>query len=219
MASQPDLLILGLGNPGSKYSGNRHNIGWMVAAALCERRKRPIMPLASNAYVSSVRIAGRLAVVALPTTYMNNSGEAALDLLETYDLKPENILVIFDEYNFPIGKIHLRKGGGDGGHNGVENIIYMLQSEDFYRLRCGIDRNFGEGEMPSYVLSDFEENEIRARDEMISKAADAIEFFFANPPGKALSFINSGRLWKPKDPENDPKEAKSEDISSNNSEK
>lgn len=218
MASKPDLLILGLGNPGSKYSGNRHNIGWMVGAALCERRKRPIMPLARNAYVSSVRIAGRLAVVALPTTYMNNSGEAALDLLETYELEPEHLLVIFDEYNFPVGKIHMRKGGGDGGHNGVENIIYMLQSEDFYRLRCGIDRNFGEGEMPSYVLSDFEESEIPARDEMIAKAVDAIEFFIANPPGKALSFINSGALWKPKETDKAQSDKKSEDISSDNEE-
>ena len=104
-----------------------------------------------------------------------------------------------DEYNFPLGKIHLKKGGGDGGHNGIASIIEELGVQDFYRLRCGIGRNFSEGGLVEYVLSDFKEDEIEQRNVMIQKAIESIELLIEVGPSRAMSMINSGELWEEKE--------------------
>jgi peptidyl-tRNA hydrolase, PTH1 family len=202
-----DWLIIGLGNPGKVYAKNRHNIGWMVASCLIEKYKKPLMTL-NHSYMhsfleipsdekSQIEFIQRI-LVAMPTTYMNNSGEAVLDLLKKYSIPLEKMVVICDEYNFPLGKLHLKLGGGDGGHNGVASVIEALESQNFIRLRCGIGRNFGEGGLVDYVLSNFKKDEINERDIMLDKAIDALEFLIKNGLNKAMSIINSGELWEPK---------------------
>lgn len=201
MSKKVEWLIAGLGNPGNKYAGNRHNIGWMVVTRLAERYKKPVMGMSRIYLQAAMRIDGNLTLAVMPTTYMNNSGEAVKSASELFDIPPEKILVICDEYNFSLGKIHLRQGGGDGGHNGVSSVIDWLDSIDFFRLRCGIDKDFGPGGMVDYVLRDFEEDETESRELMIEKAVDAIECMVRLGPGKAMSKINSGALWKPKEQE------------------
>lgn len=196
MAKSVDWLIVCLGNPGVKYSGNRHNIGWMVAAELCSKHKKPVMKTFAKSYNASLRIAGQLVLVVLPMTYMNASGEAITEILESYDIPVEKIIVVCDEYNFPLGKIHLRQGGSDGGHNGMSSVIEELGSEEFFRLRCGIGKNFPQGGMVDYVLSDFLEQEIEEKNLMVNKAVDSIEYFIQYGKTKAMTYINSEKLWK-----------------------
>ena len=111
--------------------------------------------------------------------------------LYKYKIHPKDMLVIADEYNFPVGKVHLKKVKSDGGHNGVASILRMIKSNEFYLLRCGIDQNFGMNELSDYVLSPFKTDEIQERDAMISRAVAGIKIFLNEEPAKAMSIINS----------------------------
>lgn len=191
-----DWLIVGLGNPGKKYEGNRHNIGYMVAAALCEKHKTEIKKFNSILYNSEIKIAQNQVFVAFPTTYMNNSGEAVRKLAAKFGFAPDKIVLIVDEYNFELGKIHIRQGGSAGGHNGVQSVIEELNAQNFFRLRCGIGKNFPPGGMVDYVLADFNADEIELRNAMIQKAVTALEYLFCNNKDKAMSFINSEKIFE-----------------------
>ncbi len=190
MAAHFDYLIAGLGNPGSKYSETRHNIGWMVAIEYARRHKAEIKTGDILYYESKVRYEGKKALVIIPVTYMNNSGEAVAKAMNKHDIVPGQLVVIADEYNFPVGRVHLKKGGSDGGHNGVYSIIEEINSAEFWRLRCGIGRDFGPGGLVDWVLSVFKPEEDDAKEEMIKKAVSAIDIFISTPPGKAMSLIN-----------------------------
>jgi PTH1 family peptidyl-tRNA hydrolase len=199
MAKKVDWLIVCLGNPGSKYSGNRHNIGWMVGAKICDKYKKPLMKMFGKNYHASLRIAGQLVLVTLPTTFMNSSGEGVVEILENFDIPVDRVVVVCDEYNFPLGKIHLKRGGSDGGHNGIASVIDELDNEDFLRFRCGIGKNFPKGEMVDYVLSDFLDSEIEEKNDMVIKAVEGIEYLIQFGKTKAMTDINSEKLWKKED--------------------
>ncbi|MFN3305637.1 MAG: aminoacyl-tRNA hydrolase [Candidatus Kapaibacteriota bacterium] len=196
MIKNADFLVVGLGNYPEKYLETRHNIGWMVASNFAHKHKGNFIPLAPEFYIASVKFAGKNVLVILPRTYMNNSGIAVKAASERFKIPVENILIICDEYNFPLGKIHLKDTGGDGGHNGVASVIEQLGSNNFLRLRCGIGRNFGENELVDYVLSPFEPAEIPLRDAMINRAVEAIEYLLLTKKSRAMSDINSEKLWK-----------------------
>ncbi len=193
-------LIVGLGNPGERYHNTRHNIGWLVADEFAKRRKIQIAPVSSIYNFAEFKYAGKVAGIVKPTTYMNASGEAVRKLANKYSVPVQNIIVIVDEYNFNVGKIHLKKDGSDGGHNGILSIIEEMQATNFLRLRCGIGKDFGPGGMVEYVLSEFKESESEDLTLMINKACDAIEFIMKNNNiGRSMSAINSETIWKPKE--------------------
>jgi PTH1 family peptidyl-tRNA hydrolase len=196
MAAKFEWLIAGLGNPGDKYAYNRHNIGWMVAAAICRKYKKPVMAWNNLCLQSTLRIDGKLVLVSLPTTYMNNSGEALEFLAAQYHIPAERVIAVTDEYNFPLGRVHLRRGGSDGGHNGIASIIEKLDTSDFYRMRCGIGKDFPAGGLVDYVLSNFRKDETSERDRMIAHAVRSLEHIVKIGPDRAMSDINSGRLWQ-----------------------
>ena len=199
-------LIVGLGNPGSKYANTRHNIGWMVVDALAKKHGKNITTGSYIYNIATVNIKNTELKIVQPTTYMNASGEAVLKLAEMYDIEDDKIVVICDEYNFPVGKIHLRFSGGDGGHNGVASVIEELDSREFFRLRCGIGKDFVSGGMVDYVLSNFREEESEDLEEMIKKSIEALEHLVHTDKGRAMSDVNSGSLWKPKEVKKKPKE-------------
>ncbi len=186
-----DWLIAGLGNPGSRYEKTRHNIGWMVCAELLQRQKATLQPGKGDYYQATLRVRGKSILLILPTTYMNASGTAISKVMGQNELKPENVMIILDEFNFPVGKVHLRLGGSDGGHNGTHSVIQELRTEKFWRMRCGIDKKFGMGELVDYVLREFDTDELTARDAMIRRAADAIELIMKAGVSRAASAINS----------------------------
>lgn len=193
-----DWLIVCLGNPGSKYADTRHNIGFMVGEKLCAAHN--VVPVAGKGdwYQAAVKIRGKGLLVIFPTTYMNNSGEAAIKAMRQYDVQPNQVMIVVDEFNFPCGKVHLKLGGSDGGHNGTSSVIQELKTENFWRLRCGISKNFGMGELVDYVLRPFNPDEIELRDAMITRGVEAIEYVVHAGVARATAAINSGKELFPK---------------------
>lgn len=195
MQRKVDYIVVGLGNPTEEYRQTRHNIGWMVAEAFCRKYNTEITNESKYYFSSNIKIAGKNVIVVFPRTYMNNSGFAVQIVAEKHKVPTSNIIIICDEYNFPLGRLHLKDTGGDGGHNGVASIIEYLKANNFMRLRCGIDKNFGEGELVNYVLSPFSPEELSIRDQMIHRAVEAIEYIIIKGKSRAMSEINSGMLW------------------------
>jgi len=193
---KPDWIVVGLGNPGDKYKNTRHNIGWMVAEEFLKSKGTNFKYKTIAYKYNFIAVNNFKVLVAVPLTYMNNSGVAVKEILNKTNLLVEKLIIILDEYNFPLGKIHVKMAGGDGGHNGMASIIEHLNSSEFIRLRCGIGKNFGPGELIDYVLSDFSPEEIDIKNAMIKTAIEAIEAIIKFGSSKAFSLINSGDLWK-----------------------
>ncbi len=193
-----DWLIVGLGNPGRKYAETRHNIGWMILDKLAAKHSAEFDEAGGRCYLAKFKLKNNNVLLAKPVTYMNNSGQPINWLLKKYALSKENIVAIVDEYNFPVGKLHLKNTGGDGGHNGIASIIDELNFNSFYRLRCGIGNDFGPGEMSDYVLSVFKDSEMEELNIMLEKAISSIETIILQGGQTAMTLINSGRLWRPK---------------------
>lgn len=191
-----DWLIIALGNPGKKYSRTRHNIGWMVGFELCKKHSAQIVNESLIYQSARLKLNSERLIIGFPTTYMNNSGEAVLKLHSKYQIPIERIIIIADEYNFPLGKIHIKKGGSDGGHNGIASIINELESPDFFRLRCGIGPKPKEIILTDFVLSEFKEEETELLNLTVRKAVESLEYFFKVNTERAMSDINSEKLWK-----------------------
>jgi peptidyl-tRNA hydrolase, PTH1 family len=192
MSAHIDWIIAGLGNPGVKYEQTRHNIGFMVCEALSKKYNTAFIKGKGDWLQSIIKIKGKSIFLMLPTTYMNNSGEAILKVAKEYSVPPASIMIVVDEYNFPLGRVHLKQGGSDGGHNGTASVIKELNSSAFWRLRCGIAKNFGPGELVEYVLSNFNPNEVELCNEMIQRSVSAIEQVMHAGTSRAISTINSG---------------------------
>ena len=189
-------LIVGLGNPGSKYHDTRHNVGWRIIDKLFDVFKAEPINIPGVCHYAECNYRKINVVLAKPTTYMNDSGRAVSYLSKKYGILPSNILIIVDEYNFPVGKIHLKNSGNDGGHNGIASIIEKLGVNNFYRLRCGIGNDFPPGGMVDYVLSVFKTNEIDDLNLMLDKSVEAIQCVLLNGAARAMTLVNSGRLWR-----------------------
>lgn len=174
-------LVVGLGNVGAEYIGTRHNLGFevvgRVAQALKARRlpSRPSFEAAETSLTDSEGVSSRL-ILAVPTTYMNRSGLAVLELLEELALTPREMLVVVDDVDLPLGALRIRPSGSDGGHNGLYSIIEQLQTEDFPRLRLGIGRPPVDQDTADYVLSRFRPEEANEVERMVAFAAEAVIF-------------------------------------------
>jgi PTH1 family peptidyl-tRNA hydrolase len=167
-------VVIALGNPGSKYERTRHNVGWLVADRVAERVRGIFKPGKGEYYEAQIRWRGHDALLVKPTTYMNESGIAAVQIRTRYKIDPSEMLAVVDELQFPLGRIALRPGGSDGGHNGLGSMIYSLGTDAFPRLRCGIGNDFERGRMVDYVLSNFSTEESESLEKMIASAADAV---------------------------------------------
>ncbi|MBL7999611.1 MAG: aminoacyl-tRNA hydrolase [Candidatus Kapabacteria bacterium] len=188
-----DWIIAGLGNPGLKYEDTRHNIGFMVCDRLCKTNKVEFTQGKGEWLQAIVKIRGKSVLVMKPITYMNNSGSAIAKAMGQYAVLADRVMIIVDEFNFPVGKVHLKSGGSDGGHNGTASVIQHLKTGAFWRLRCGIAKNFGMGELVDYVLKPFTDEEHEARDAMIERGAQAIELVMHAGTSRAASSINADR--------------------------
>lgn len=183
-------LLVGLGNPGSKYKDTRHNIGMTVLESFALRFNLEFK-FGTECEYSELKYAAQDIILCKPLTYMNNSGIAVQKMLNKFGIKTNHLIVCVDEYNFPTGKIHLRASGSDGGHNGIASIIENIKTNDFIRLRIGIGKDFGPGEMANYVLSHFYEHEKTIVQEMIPKAITALEKIFKIGFQRAMSEVNA----------------------------
>ena len=170
-------LVVGLGNPGPDYAGNRHNVGQMALAELADRARATFKSQKTNATVAEGRTgadAPRL-ILAKPNTYMNVSGGPVAALLRFYKLPPERLIVVHDELDIPFDSIKLKSGGGHGGHNGVRDIAAAIGTPDFVRVRVGIGRPPGRQPAADFVLRDFSADERKTLPNLLADAADAVE--------------------------------------------
>ena len=173
------FLVVGLGNPGPGYAGNRHNVGFMVADLLAERvGGRFKRHGKTHAEVCEGRLGGYggpRVVLAKPLSYMNRSGGPVSGLLGFYKVPVERLVVVHDELDLPYGVLRLKRGGGEGGHNGLKSISKSLGDKDYVRVRFGIGRPPGRKDPADYVLEDFSSGERKELLLFLEQAADAVE--------------------------------------------
>ena len=177
MPSGP-FLVVGLGNPGPTYAGNRHNVGAMVLEELASRAGIKLAPgkgARARALSGEGRLAGRRVVLARPTTYMNESGGPVRGLLDYHHLAPAALVVIHDELDIPFAAVRLKRGGGEGGHNGLRSISRSAGTRDYLRVRVGIGRPPGRQDPADFVLRDFSATERKELGLLLVEAADATE--------------------------------------------
>ena len=170
-------LVVGLGNPGPGYAGNRHNVGQMALAELADRASATFKNHKANASVAEGRssAAGPKLVLAKPHSFMNLSGGPVAGLLRYYKIEPSHLIVLHDELDLPFDSVRLKFGGGHGGHNGIRDIITAIGTPDFTRVRIGIGRPPGRQPAADFVLRDFSSEERQALPNLLVDAADATE--------------------------------------------
>ena len=173
-ASSLELLVVGLGNPGRKYAGHRHNVGWMVVEELA-RRHGATWKAKFNGQLAELRLDGHRIALLKPETFMNESGRAVGAAARFFKLEPDAILVVHDEIDLDRGRLQARLGGGLAGHHGLRSVAAHLKTPDFLRLRVGVGRpGRGDPRKPAdYVLSNFEPED--DREGLVGRAADAVE--------------------------------------------
>ena len=175
-------LVVGLGNPGPRYAGNRHNVGAMVVAELARQASATLRQhKKAQAWAAEVRLGtapgglpGPRAVVAQPSTYMNVSGGPVAGLANFYKVPLEQVVVVHDELDIDFGAVRLKRGGGEGGHNGLRSITQSLGSKDYLRVRLGIGRPPGRQDPADYVLSDFPARDKVDVDLLVGDGTDAV---------------------------------------------
>jgi peptidyl-tRNA hydrolase, PTH1 family len=190
-------LVVGLGNPGPRYADNRHNVGEMVVRELASRhdlgalavsrlrvrraaRGGSFTPHRSRELVDEIRLSdggsvGPRVVLAIPTTYMNESGSQVKALASFFSVGLDRLVVVHDELDIPAGSVRLKRGGGEGGHNGLRSVTGALGSKDYYRVRVGIGRPPGRTDPADFVLKDFSASERADLPLTLDVAADAVE--------------------------------------------
>ena len=183
-------VIAGLGNPGENYRNTRHNLGFRVVDQLAgtlgisfSGGKGPYLQARGDYGAKEI-------LLVKPLTFMNLSGQALFNVLERFPVPLSQLLVICDDFNLPLGRIRLRPGGSDGGHRGLASIIYSLGSEDFPRLRLGIDGERVTANHQDFVLSPFKTQEEEAVGSLIDRAAEAVLCFLKEGTQKAMSLYN-----------------------------
>jgi PTH1 family peptidyl-tRNA hydrolase len=186
-----DLLVVGLGNPGSEYAKTRHNVGTDVVELLASRHGASLKKSRRDrALVGDVRIGSARVVLAVPTTYMNDSGQAVAPLAKHYDVPVDRIVVVHDELDLPPAVLKLKEGGGLAGHNGLRSIKHHLHSEDFLRVRIGVGKPPSKERGADHVLSKVSK---RDREEMavtVEQAADAVECIATDGIQAAMNRFN-----------------------------
>ena len=168
-------LIVGLGNPGADYSGNRHNAGYLVADVLAARIGDGFRRSRQRLLAASGKLAGHAVTVAKPMSYMNLSGGPVASFAAYHKIPAERIVVVHDEIDLPFDTIRLKCGGGDAGHNGVKSVASSLRTADFNRVRVGVGRPPGRQVAAGHVLGDFTKAERKELPLLIERAADAVE--------------------------------------------
>lgn len=188
-------LVVFLGNPGLRYEGTRHNAGFMTADALARKKNIRINRSRFRALTATCTMGGETVMLMKPQTYMNLSGEAVGQAARFYKIPADHVLVVSDDISLPIGGIRIRTKGSAGGHNGLKNIISVLGTEEFPRIRLGVGApphpNY---EMMDWVLSAFKDQDAVDMADSVSRAADAVECFITEGAEKAMNLYSQKRI-------------------------
>ncbi len=196
-AADGPWLVVGLGNPGPRYAANRHNVGAMVVDALAAQLRERFSAHRTGASVVQARLApagglpGPSAVLAKPTSFMNESGGQVAGLVRFFKIAPSRLLVVHDELDLPAGDVRLKRDGGEGGHNGLRSISRSLGTRDYCRVRLGIGRPPGRMDPADFVLRDFPASTRTEVDLMIAEAVDAVRDVLVNGWQRAQNVTNT----------------------------
>jgi peptidyl-tRNA hydrolase, PTH1 family len=178
MVSDDPWLVAGLGNPGREYAANRHNVGFMTADLLASRVGAKFgRSKRAHADVAEGRLGfgGPRLVLVKPLTFMNLSGAPVVSLAQFFKVPVDNVIAVHDELDVPFGQVRVKRGGGEGGHNGLRSVSKSLASKEYARVRVGIGRPPGRQDPADYVLSDFSSAERKELDFVVDRAADVVE--------------------------------------------
>jgi len=184
-------IVVFLGNPGIKYSGTRHNAGFMACDALERELKVSVNKLRFKALTATVTIGGEKVLLMKPQTYMNLSGDAVIQAVKFYKVAPERVIVVSDEVALPIGKLRIRKNGSAGGHNGLKSIISSLGTDAFPRIRMGVgSAPHPDYDMADWVLSSFKNQDAADMEDLSKRVAAAIQCYITEGADKAMNIYN-----------------------------
>ena len=188
----PEFLVVGLGNPDKKYAFTRHNSGFLCVDMLAEKHGFTLKKLKFKSLLGDAEIGGHRCLVMKPQTYMNLSGEAVRDAAQFYKIPPERIVVLFDDISLDVGKIRIRRKGTDGGHNGIKNIIYHLNSDTFPRIKIGVGKKpHPDYDLADWVLSEFKKDEEAPLKTALENACAALELMLDGKTDEAMNKYNS----------------------------
>jgi peptidyl-tRNA hydrolase, PTH1 family len=185
-----DLLVVGLGNPGDEYRGSRHNVGADVVEVLAKRHGARLRKRKERALVDEVTIDGKRVALAVPLTYVNDSGLAVGALVRRFGVSPEQVVVVHDELDLPVAQLKVKSGGGLAGHNGLRSIVAHLHTQDFQRVRIGVDKPVSKERGADHVLNRFGKRERSEIDVTIEQAADAVEAIVRDGIDAAMNRFN-----------------------------
>jgi peptidyl-tRNA hydrolase, PTH1 family len=185
-----DLLVVGLGNPGDEYARTRHNVGAEVVEMLASRHGAKLKKGKERARVDEVRIAGKRVALAIPLTYMNDSGESVGLLARRYGVEPEQVVIVHDELDLPVAALKIKSGGGLAGHNGLRSIKAHLHSDAFQRVRIGVGKPASKEHGADHVLNRFGKRERTEIDVTLERAADAVEMIATDGVDPAMNRFN-----------------------------
>ncbi|MBI4456188.1 MAG: aminoacyl-tRNA hydrolase [Acidobacteria bacterium] len=192
-AVDPLKVIVGLGNPESRYGGNRHNVGFWIVDLIAEAADSSIQGRSQYSYYCRLRLWGTDTLLAKPQTFMNRSGIAVREILQRWQVSLSEMLIVYDDFALPLGKIRLRPSGSSSGHRGMESIIAEVGTNEIPRLRFGIGPP-GAREAANFVLSDFSSDELPAVQQGIDRALQAIRSLWENGMMKTMSLFNRDPL-------------------------
>jgi PTH1 family peptidyl-tRNA hydrolase len=185
-----DLLVVGLGNPGDEYAHTRHNVGADTVELLAKRRGATLRKSKERARTVEVAIGGKRVALAVPLTYMNDSGLAVAALARRFGVAPEQIVIVHDELDLPTATLRVKSGGGLAGHNGLRSISSHLHSDDYQRVRIGVDKPASKDRGVDHVLRRFSKRERAEIDVTLEHAADAVECIASDGVDTAMNRFN-----------------------------
>jgi len=190
-AGPVEYLVVGLGNPGAKYEGTRHNAGFMAIDYMAEQAGVRIDRLKFKGLCARANIGGKNVLLLKPGTYMNLSGQSVVEAMQFYHIPPEQVIVLYDDINFPPGKLRIRLKGSDGGQNGMKNIIYLTGSDHIPRIRLGTgDRPDRRYDLADWVLSRFSPDDLKHFQEAVIHANDAVALMVQGKASEAMNRYN-----------------------------
>lgn len=183
-------IVVGLGNPGRRYSRTRHNAGFLFIKKLAREWKVKLKRKKYLAKAGEVGKSQERVRLVIPQTFMNESGKVVREIMDGLRISPENFVIIYDDLDIPVGEIRVRKEGGPGTHRGMNSIIRELESTKFPRIRLGIGSSLSENDVTSFVLSSFNKEEKHLLQKSLEKAQEALEMILAGEIEKAMNIYN-----------------------------
>ena len=186
-----DFVVVGLGNPGTEYARTRHNVGAEVVELLARRHRATLRKGKERALVDEVGIEGKRVALAVPLTFMNDSGDAVRLLAHRYGVEPEQIIVVQDELDLPTAVLKLKAGGGLAGHNGLRSIKAHVHSDAFLRVRIGVGKPVSKEQGAGHVLNKFSKSERVEIEVTVEQAADAVEAIVRDGIETAMNQFNT----------------------------